>query len=268
MQRTLELSFDHLVIGSDLSAFAYCAVHNCPAIYMRVLAPYEYDENGTYLSDKRLWDDMAHILTYNNLLPFSDKIVSIRLEENALKAVTGFGVVITLKYNQLIISDDYKLEGLPPASGKTSEENWVIDWFHVKHAMIHPYEEITDYENNFVKKIKFYISKRFYKNALKKDCVSLSKIKDAELASGEYDENISRLKTLKMFKTADIKGVWDKTNECFIKPKLTSVKRDVYSLGKNTYANLPNNISMLYESADNIIKSPRKIDWKKYGINR
>jgi hypothetical protein len=268
MQRTLDLSYDRLVIGSDLSAFAFSYVHECPAIYMRVLAPYKNDEQGTYESDKRLWNDMAYALSNSNLLPFSDKIVSLRLEENnILKAVTKFGVVATIKYNQLIISDDYKIEGLPPVSNKTSNANWVLDWFHVKHGTMHPYEEIFDYENTFVKKVVFYISKRVFEKQIK-DCVSVSKLTDEELASGEYDENLARLKTLKMIKDAGIKGCWDKTNSRFLIPKLTSMKRDIYPLGKNLYNNLPENITILLDNADNILKLSKKNRWTIYGINR
>ena len=273
MQRTLELSFDRLVIGSDLSAFAYCYVHRCPAIYLRVLAPYRYDRYETYDSDSRLWNDLAFALSTENLLPLADKTVSLRLEDAAVKAVTKFGVVVTIKYNQLIISDDYGLEGLTFPSGKTSNYNWVIDWFNIKHGGIHSVNQITDYESDFVKKIYFYISDRTYINKTKKDCVAVSLITDEQLAGDDYDSNIARLKTIKMMKNNGVKGVWDKTNNYFVSPKLTSVRRDVYSLGKNTYTDLPKNIVMLYDDADTILKTPRdNTHWssklKIYGINR
>ena len=150
MQRTLELSFDRLVIGSDLSAFAFCYVHSCPAIYMRLLAPYKHDYHQTYDSDKRLWDDLAYGLTVNNLLPFADKIVSLRIEGKHLKAVTKFGVVVTISFNQLIVSDDYNLEGLSPPTGKTSNQNWVIDWFDIRHSGIHSVNEINDFNKKII----------------------------------------------------------------------------------------------------------------------
>lgn len=273
MQRTLELSFDRLVIGSDLNAFAYCFVHRCPAIYLRVLSPYRYDRYETYDCDSRLWNDLAFALNSENLLPFADKIVSLRLEQNVLKAVTKYGLVISLSFKQLIISDDYLLEGMPPPINKTSHDNWVIDWFNIKHGGIHEVNEITDDENSFIKKIYFYISNRTYINKTKKDCLTVSLISDKELASGEYDENMARLKSIKMMKENGVKGVWDKTNNYFVSPKLSSTKRDIYSLGKNVYNNLPDNIKMLSDSADDILKAPRNFDhWssklKIYGINR
>ena len=268
MQRTLELSFDRLVIGSDLSAFAYSYVHRCPAIYLRVLAPYKYNRYGTYDSDKRLWDEMAYALTLDNLLPLSDKATSLRIEEgNILKVVTKQSVVCNIKYNQLIISDDYMLEGIPAPNGKTDNKNWIIDWFAISRSGPHNYSELFDFENEFVKKIVFYVSERNpYRPT--KDCVALSVLTDEELASGEYDQNLARLKTRKTLRSLGL-GNWNVTSGYMIIPRLTSLKRDVYPLGKNTYDNLPPNVSMLYDSADAILKLPRTHDnWKRYGINR
>lgn len=252
--RYLELSFDRLVVGSDLSAFAYCFLHKCPAIYLRVLRPYKYDQYGTYEKDIQLWNDLAFSLTMKSLLPFGDLIVSLRLEEGNLKAVTKLGTLVNIKFNLLVVSDDYNLEGLPPPTGKTSTLNWIIDWFNVRHGMIHQFDTIEDPEDDFAKKIYFYISKRFYKNATRKDCVVVSRLTDEELASDEYGENIVRLKAAKMMVNAGIKGVWDKTNNRFLPPKLTSVMREIHPHGKNKYSNLPNDVHMLYDSAEDILR--------------
>ena len=181
-------------------------------------------------------------------------------------------MAITIKYNQLIISDDYNVEGLPPSTGKTSDKNWVIDWFYVRHGTYHELDVITDYDSDFVKRIVFHKSERFYENNKRKDCLTVSCISDAELENGEGDQNFARLKAIKMMKANGIKGVWDKSNRCFLSPKLTSVKRDIHPLGKNIYDNLPPNITMLYDDADTILKLQRNADWndklKFYGINR
>ena len=56
-----------------------------------------------------------------------------------------------------------------------------------------------------------------------------------------------------MMQEAGIKGNWDKTNNMFVKPRLTSTKRDIYPLGKNMYTGLPYNISMLYNDHNSIL---------------
>lgn len=247
IQRTLELSYDRLVIGSDLGALAYCYEHQCPAIYSRVLRPYKYDERENWQRSIAIWDEMAYALSMSQLLPFSDKIVSLRLQEdNILKAVTKYSLVCKIKFNHLVISDDYGVEGLPPPTGKTDDKNWVIDWFDVNRGVLHPLDFIVDEKEDFVKKIYFYPSTRFYKNITKKDLLAVSKISDADLLNNDYDQSIVRLKTIKSMKASGIKGKWDKTNECFLPPKLTPLRRDIYPLGKNIYKDLPSSISMLY----------------------
>jgi hypothetical protein len=254
IQRTLELQYDQLVIGSDLSALSYCYINKCPTIFLTVDRPYEYNEKGIWEEDIALWNDMAYMLSNDKYIPFSDKIISIRLEnEKQLKIITKFGLSATVNFKKLIISNDKNIEGLPPPISKTNYDNWVIDWFDVNVGVLHDLWFIDDKENDFVKKIYFYISQRFYKNVTKKDLLSVSKITDQNLNSDDYNHNIARIKTIKMMIDAGIKGRWDKINENYVKPRLTSVKRDIYPLGKNIYNNLPNNISILYEQHNNIL---------------
>lgn len=246
MQRTLELSYDRLVIGSDLSAFAFCYEHNTPAIYSRVLRPYKYNEKENWQRQMQLWDELAFALSEKHL-PFSDKIVSLRLEdENILKASTKQSLVCKIKYNHLYISDDYNLEGLPPVIGKTNTDNWVIDWFDVHRGAKHKHDFIEDKENDFVKKIYFYISKRSLKNATRKDLLAVSKISDENLYNDDYGHNVARLKIIKMMKATGIMGSYDKTNDYYLSPKISSSRRDIYPLGKNIYEKFSDNITFLY----------------------
>ena len=263
-QRTLELEYDKLVIGSDLSALSYCYVNKCPAIFLRNCRPYKYNEKENWTEEMSLWDDLAFVLSITKYLPFGDMIESLRLEnENLLKAVTKNGLVASIKFNNLVISDDYGLEGLPPSVGKTNTNNWVIDWFDVNIGSIHPHDFIVDDNEQFVKKIYFYISKRTFKNSTKKDLVSVSKIKDEHLSTFDYSETMARFKVLKMMNNVGIKGNWDKTNQRYVKPRIYCTKRDVYALGKNVYNNLPNNISILYDEYQKIL-SEKQIDDKYF----
>lgn len=259
-QRTLDLEYDKLVIGSDLSAFSYCYINKCPAIFLRNCRPYQYNEKQNWTEEMSLWDDLAFSLSITKYLPFSDMIIALRLEnENLLKAVTKNGLVLSIKFSNLIITDDYMLEGLPPSIGKTNTDNWVIDWFDVNIGSIHPHDFIIDDNEQFVKKIYFYISKRTFKNSTKKDLVSVSKIKEEDLNTFDYSETMARFKILKMMDSAGIKGNWDKTNQRYVKPRIYSTKRDIYPLGKNIYNNLPDNIAILYDEYEKIL-SEKQLD--------
>lgn len=264
-QRTLELYYDQLVIGSDLSALSYCYVNKCPTIFLSVDKPYIYSENENWNDDISLWNDLAYLISNDKYVPFSDKIVSIRLEsEKQLKAVTKLGLVATINFESLVISNDKNIEGLPNPISKTNHDNWVIDWFNVSRGSIHDLDVIVD-SDDFVKKIYFYISQRFYTNDKKKDLVAVSKITDKQLKNDNYAQNIARLKVLNLMKKNGIKGIWDKSNNTYLKPKISSVKRDIYPLGKNIYDSLPNNISILYDSVENIL-SKAEYDQRWYDL--
>lgn len=254
IQRTLELQYDQLVIGSDLSALSYCYINKCPAIFLSVDKPYEYNEKASWQEDIALWNDMAYLLSNSKYIPFSDKITSIRLEnENQLKVITKYNLVTTINFDKLIISNDKNIEGLPLPISKTNNHNWVIDWFNINIGAKHDLDFIEDKDNDLVNKVYFYQSRRKPYITDNKDLVSVSKINDDNLYKDEYDQNICRLKTIKMMQQAGIKGNWDKANNMFVKPRLTSTRRDVYPLGKNIYTDLPTNISILYNDHNHIL---------------
>jgi hypothetical protein len=254
IQRTLELQYDQLVIGSDLSALSYCYINKCPAIFLSVDKPYEYNEKANWQEDIALWNDMAYLLSNSKYIPFSDKITSIRLEnENQLKVITKYNLVTTINFDKLIISNDKNIEGLPLPTSKTNNDNWVIDWFNINIGAKHDLDFIEDKDNYLVNKVYFYQSRRKPYITDNKDLVSVSKISDDNLYKDEYNQNICRLKTIKMMQQAGIKGNWDKANNMFVKPRLTSTRRDIYPLGKNIYTNLPTNISILYNDHNDIL---------------
>lgn len=246
IQRNLELTFDKLVVGSDITAFAYSHEYRCPSIFIRSLEPYENNETGNSRRQKELWKELSYSLLLNNQFPFSNLISSFRLKDDILVASTKNGFLCNIKFNHLYISDDYMFSGLPAPIGKTNNFNWVIDWFNVRNGTKHQFDFLIDEESEFVKKILFYYSDRFYKNAGFKDLMTFSKISDEHISLDEYNQNVARLKTTKMMMDAGINGVWDKTNQRFKKPLLTSVKREVYPLGKNIYPYISDKVTFLY----------------------
>ena len=161
MQRKLDLFYDRLVIGNDLNALAYCYINDCPTVFLRNQLPYKHDENNSWSTDIKLWYKLALYLSTYKFMPFGDRIASIRLEEdNYLKAVSKQGVVCNIKYNHLVISDDYMVEGLPTIIGKTNPYNWVVDTFKLVYNKIIPKETVFD-NDTFVNKILFDHSKQW-----------------------------------------------------------------------------------------------------------
>jgi len=254
-QRTLELEYDKLVIGSDLSALSYAYVSKIPLIYLKLSKPFKYDEEDEWKQKRELWNKLCFLLSINKFIPLSNKIINLRIEENEIKCITKDSLLVIIKFNQLYIFDDHKLEGLPNPIGKTNNYLHVLDYFNVSMGCNHEYNYLVD-SDEFVKKIIFYKSKRIPKtfiNNKTKDCISISKIKDTDILLDEYSQNYARLKTKKMMSDAGIKGVYDKKDNYYRKIQIESDSRKIYELGKNIYSNVSDNIKFIYDDYKTIL---------------
>jgi len=252
LQRTLDLHYDKLVIGADLSALRFCYVNNVPYIgkYNKIQ---EYDFDGYKIKFQEYYK-LAQLTSLRSLNAFSGLCEAVRIEnDKTLKVATPQGLSVTVHFENLIISDSTILEGMPSPSDATGNDNLVLDYIDVSSGLYHEFDFIET-EDEFVKKIYFYPSKRFFYRNLdnKKDCVSLSIVKTKDLEEFDYSEVASRLKTKKEMEKVGIKGRWDKTNQHFKKVKLNSRVREVYPLYKNIYNDLPSNIQLLH-SHENIV---------------
>ncbi len=264
MWRTLELAYDKLIIGSDLSALSYSYVNKIPIFWLRKNKPHMFSPHAS------LYNDILLILSMNGSIPIGDNLYSLRLEDNKLRGTTKNNLVIDIQFNELIISDDYKLEGLSylPIS-KTSSKYEVLDWFEINSGTINDLKLITG-EDEFVKNIHFYKSDRFSFYADKKDCCSISVIEEESLNKFEFSQTYSSFKTKKMMSDYGIKGRYDKTANSHKLIKLTSIKREIFELGKNVYSDLPDNIKILYDTPEQIFsdrKNNISLLEEKLGIN-
>jgi hypothetical protein len=273
MQRTLDLHYDKLVIGADLSALSYAYTNKIPIIYLRKVEPFKYNINNNFEKEIKLYQDLLFALSISKYLPFGNLLESIRLEgDKSLKLVTNNLLVANVSFEELIISDDYKISGLYHTDKKTSNLNYVLDWFEANRGCSHDLDFING-QDEFVKKIFFYVTNRIRYNKTKRDCVSISIIEDENLDLFEYSQTSVGFKTAKMMKDAGIRGKWDKTNNKFKSIKLTSQKRQIFPIGKNLYENTQN-IKFLYDHHETILKLDKKEDSylnlieEKYGIFR
>jgi hypothetical protein len=274
MQRTLDLHYDKLIIGADLSALCFSYIHKIPLIYLRKDQPYKYNLSNDYEEQKKVYEDLLFLLSITNYVPFSNLVKAIRIQDNNnLKIISKNNLVCNISFNKLYISDDYEITGLPTVISKTTKQNCVIDWFDAVRGCTHDLEIIKN-DNDYVKFIHFYITSRILFNKSKRDCLSVSVIDDENLNLFEYSQTSIGFETVRLMKNAGIKGKWDKTNNKHKSLKLVSRKREIHPLGKNIYQDLPSNISMLYSSYEEILKQPRTQDEylemvaEKYGIIR
>ena len=261
VQRTLELEYDKLVIGADLSALSYAYINKIPLIYTRRLRPFKYDDDNQWKSLRDTWNKLSFLLAYTKYMPFGNTITNIKIDNSFLKCITKNYLTVNITYNNLFIFDDYKIDGLTIPTGKTNNFYHVLDYFNVLSGASHDYKYLTD-NDDFVKKVIFYPTKRvpfnFRKNI--KDCVSISRIEEQNLLLDEYSQNYSRLKTTNLMFEAGIKGYYDKKDNYYRKVRLETDKRKIYSLGKNKYSDLPNNIKFIYDDYKKLLNEQPIVD--------
>jgi hypothetical protein len=252
MQRTLDLTYDEIVIGSDLSALCYSYIYNKPLIYLKHNKPSQFSMFDENIKEIDKWNEIMFFLSLSNLCPFSDNLQSIRLiDDHNLKVVTKENYICNISFNSLVISDDEGISGIGSTHKKTETKNLVIDWFKVISGRKHDYS-ILETDDDFVSKLEFYNSKRFFYFPEFKDIKVFSSLSDYQLLKSDYSEVMVKLKTIRMMKEANIKP--DK----YKKLRIEHEKREIHKLGKNIYSDLPSNIKMLYDTPQDIMKSERK----------
>jgi len=274
-QRTLDLYQEQLVIGSDLSALSYAYMNKSVLIYKHISKPHKYNKEENWLEQQALWNKLAFLLSQGSYIPFNNNIDSLRLEnDNLIKVFTKNNLIVNMHFKKLTISDDTDIIGLPPVYKKTNNDYWVIDYFNVPSGCAHNYEYLCS-NDNFVKKVYFYKSKRTFKKHVK-DIAAVSLIDGKDVYYFDHSQSIVRMKIIKMMKDAGING--KKNGICngvqaYRPIYIESFKRYLYPLGKNIYKDLPKNINMLYDDHNTILNGQEikneKIDKikKLYGID-
>jgi hypothetical protein len=239
MERALDLYFDEIVIGADLNALLYCYIKKIPHVFTRKLSPHKYSFTEDPEKDIERYNHLLFNLSINALSPFGDKVQTIRLEDNnTLKIATKNNFLVNVKFEKLVISDDYKVEGLPELIGKTSYDNCVVDFFGVDERRTLPSPRI-EREERIIKTVLF--DKRVTRKLRQRSITTISVISDEELKQPEFSETYMRLRMIRLF---------EPTIRVF-----HHRKRDVYSLGKSLY-DFPGNIRVLTDSIEDIEKIP------------
>jgi len=251
MQRVLELEYDEIIFGLNLDSLRFAYTKNIPLFYTisSINFPPNYDFVDPQIKRKE-YENLYSRISLLGLFP-TQNAYSARLEDNNnLKLITTQNFVINIKFNKLWVTNAgaINLEGMPPEYETHNHINLVADTISVRSGLYHDYWELDTDGDNFVKKIKFELSSRFfYKNTdNKKDCVALSYIKQEDMERFDCSEIAARMKTAHFMEKAGIKGRWDKTNGYFKKIKLESICRFIYPSYTLIYKDLPNNIQLLY----------------------
>lgn len=245
MTRTLDLHFDELVIGADLSALIFAYNKKIPFIFLRHLKPYYYAEEDGFENQINLWKHLLFIMSIGGYCPFTNMIQSIRLEEDStLKIVTKTNFLSTIKYNKLYISDDYKLEGLPNKISKTDNDNLVMDFMAISQRNTH-YSEVSSIINNDRMLSEIRLTKKYVLDRKHTLVICKSTISDEELQQDEFSHSFIRMRFLRYF--------YPKIKE------VKHIKREIWPKGKFLYE-FPDNINILAKRPEELFGLDVKYD--------
>lgn len=208
-----------IAIGGNLNAYIYANEKSSYIINNTMDSVHTLDATGfdydlgigePFLKGSKkidLLDALAYKLAFQGLNPFSDKVVSIRLEENkTLKIATKNARVFRVSYDKLRIFDTTNIHDLPFEAEKVTKGFRVYDWFDVNKGAQHDVEILEDKNSNLVSEINFYSSERDPGNNDNKDLVAESFLTEEQLYDPEYSDTYARLKVLSMMKQGGIKG--------------------------------------------------------------
>lgn len=232
--------FDFFEAGVDLSAL------NVEAKRFELCSNSDYKIVGA--SKRELWERLSFIKSICGGLPFSDKIVSIRIDRAArLLTVSGRGTSTDFEYDKLRIFGDKNVHGISDLQVFSEPEviedkkYKVYDWFDVRSGCRHKFDYIST-EDDFVRELFFYPSARVHgRHDDLKDVVSVSYLNKNQLNSVEYSDTYARLKVKQIMKDHGIRGTRNgrdtKNPEKFkyYALRLESSSRDICEVQKNSY---------------------------------
>ena len=222
-----------MVIGSGLDAALYALINGHLLIQNTIEPPHRFDfldpedptealgvanESASLVGEdghrevgvqkSALWERALYALAMRGLLPFADKVDSIRLQAgNKLSVITTGNKKYDIDFEFLRVFDSRHVEGLEfcGAPPKRSDRRLVLDWFNVRSGCTHRFDVFRQ-PGNFVREVYFYPSDRIAGNHDKKDLVSFSYLTEEECRDSEHSSVPVKYKVLNWMKSAGIRG--------------------------------------------------------------
>jgi hypothetical protein len=236
-KKPLELTYDNLIIGSNLEAVLFSYQTQTPLLSARLERPLFFEsmeDFGIGTSKLEAWEKYIFLLSLSGLVPFSDKIKFIRyMDANKIRVVTHSEKVLYIKFNQLFIFDDYNFYDLPAENGLTTKDVIALDWFKIRHASYHQLDSICR-EDKFINKILFYTGTRHILDKQGKDCLVISNLTQYQADSDKYAEYVVKVKLENILRE---NGIVERDKN---KMLIEHIRRDIIKLGRNSYDNFEN----------------------------
>tara|TARA_Y100000385_G_C13030714_1_gene610605 strand:- start:272 stop:1150 length:879 start_codon:yes stop_codon:yes gene_type:complete len=262
--------YDTIVVGGGLNAKIYAYYTKCPCISGNNVTPFRFDMlqeemvqvlEGQGRNSLQVWEVLNFILGLSGQLPMGDKVSSINIRDNILKATTHDSRLGRFEFNKLIIFDDQGVFGLPLIRKQQIGKSRVLDWFDVRSGMEHDHDCFQT-EDHFVEKVIFYPSDRFGNQTsgrTRKDLVAISHLDENQINNFDYSSTMARFKILQLMKDAGIKGARNGRDTYnpeiyrYYSPKIEASQREIIPDVTNYYEEDPR-FEFRYDTADELIK--------------
>jgi len=234
------LPFELFPHGTDLGSF------NVEKAEINLVTPDGVKKFGNPKAE--LWKRLCYSLSLSGLMPLSNNIGSMRIEDDILKVHASNTKVLKFKFSQLHIFDGDGVEGLVDCSSDRLYQ--VADWVDVRSGMVHEYDRIET-TSSLVNCIHFYPSERIEGNHNKKDLVAISYLTRAQLNDISYSDTYVRFKTRDIMKDFGIRGRRNGKNPNYPHSSTTPHKHAALTL-ENNKREIRTDTFGLYEKLDGV----------------
>jgi len=249
--------YDEVAVGGNLAAIFYSYMNQCPVFFKerKVIFSHEYFEKDFPLKniflknkeqklqtpagelevgDKKLqvYNRLLFILSLSGLIPFSNKIEKIRLEEENLLRVVTKAKSATVKYKKLRIFDAQDVEGLTQ-NKVMHNKKLIYDKFKIKTAA---------HNLNFIKTEDDFVSEIIFLN--NDEILVISRLHENEIQECDFSLIVMKYKIRAALSNAGIQK--RKTQKEVI---IDYLGRDVYNCDY-----------IKYKKEKNILIDKRKIE--------
>jgi len=283
------LKYDRIALGATLSSVLYCFYTQTPLIFaekpkihpfeffdcnveldlLKVEPSYYYlkgasEEQAVFgVSKEQTYNKLLTLLSLSGFVPFSDLAKSINVYKDKLTITTTGNKKLKIEYNELIVFDDKKINGLPSLVSKNEQQKTqVLDWFEINIGSSTEIDYLST-DDDFVKDIFFYSSQRPATQSDKKDLLSISHLTHTEAVHDyQYSDTYARFKIVKCMKEAGIKGLRNGKNPNYperssepykwLSPKISLMKREIFPLPMGIYKNTKR-IKFNYDTPEQIV---------------
>ncbi len=246
VKRTLDVQFDELVIGANLSALSYAYNRKLPLVYTRLQRPYIHQVERKD-EDYNRFNNLMYIMSFKSLVPFYNAIDSLRIEDAyTVKGFTKSNIMIKMQVNKLTIADDHKLEGLQPYSYKTSNEILLLDHFTMVPQFNNGYTYIPSTDTVFN-------SVHFYKQLSASsgyNCLTVTKTTEDMKNEFDVSQTVVRIQLHKLLKSLGFKNHWDASKNRHKPLQLHDLHREVVPLGVPIYEDIPGNHKYIWQEEE------------------